>query len=461
MSVRYSIEWIYTEFRIAIIQSEKCVESWTASYPVNNLEDLNQAMIDASHHVDLSRGGDIAIAYEDDMHTHEFVETPKLQKRDLEKYLQRRVDRYKPFEGDAAWCHHPVSRGTQKEGVLLHLMPKSIVDAVIRICEDYYMRARRLVPLTEIVSEHVKTYNAKASEVFLLITLFKTRVQMVISQGDGEILFVRELKHNWPNDSFKRFIVEINRTIGYSRQRIAPVLTRVYVLGEYAPQLVDEFKQMLNAPVELDESAMDANFWMVEVAKLSQRLSSNFIPKLARRAITRRALSRVAVLTALALSVSTVLTSASVQFLISKHGVDEGTLKSEILSINTKIANLNNRLTELESNQQRLNRLTADEFNLPAIFLSHLGNLVPEKITLTGVDVERTDNYWQVSLTGQSALLLSELPPVLSEFEKNMSDPPWLMTIRNSWQETWMKQLRSGGATQQSLTGFEIKGQLQ
>ena len=91
-NTRFGIEWIYGEFLISRFAGGRVAERWQAPYPVTDLKSLGRAMHDASQHIDLPRGGDVAIAYEDDLHTHEFVEVPPLRKRDLEKHLALRVE---------------------------------------------------------------------------------------------------------------------------------------------------------------------------------------------------------------------------------------------------------------------------------------------------------------------------------------------------------------------------------
>ncbi len=457
----YGIEWAYGEFRIAKFNSKnECVEAWFAPYEVNDLSDLSRAMYDASKNIDISRGGTLAIAYEDDKHTHEFLEVPDLPKRDLEKYLLRRIEKDKPFEGEAASCYHPVLRNSDNKGVLLHLMPKSIVDAVIRICEEYYLTPKRLVPLTEIMSEHVPKLNANASDILLVVALFNRRAQLLVSHGNGEILFVRELVYSWQHDKTERLVIEINRTIGYIKQRIGPRLENVWIMGEYAPEIIEEFKTRLNAPVELDSSAIDMTFWTQEVANLPQRLSSNFIPVLARRSITRKSVMRTAVLGVSSLVTVAVLATVIIEMIIAKHGINNYTVQQEIARVNQEINQLSNNLEKIEIERQRLNHLSTDAFNLPAVFLSHLGNMVPDGITLTQVNIDRSHEYWEIIIAGTSELRLNELPVILTQLENQLVTSPWNASITQPWQKTWMKQLRSGGATSQAGLGFEIKGHL-
>ncbi|MEN7343992.1 MAG: hypothetical protein AAAFM81_13660, partial [Pseudomonadota bacterium] len=230
MSIDYGIEWAYGEFRISKLRGNEVVESWKSPEPVTDLMSLNAAMYEACHHVDISKGGSVAIAYEDDLHTHEFLEVPPMGRRDMEKYLTRHVTENKPFTTDAAWRFHPVSREGRVDGVLLHLMPKYIVDAVMRICEEFYLKPKLLVPLTEIMSEYVPGLHCDENEALLLIALFDERTQMLISSDKGEILFVRELSYAWNKDNQERFSADINRTAGYAKQRIGALTNQPCIL---------------------------------------------------------------------------------------------------------------------------------------------------------------------------------------------------------------------------------------
>ena len=457
----FGIEWIYGEFLISRFSGGKTVEQWKAPYPVTDLSSLSRAMFEASQHIDLPRGGDVAIAYEDDLHTHEFLEVPHLSKRDLEKHLALRVAQSKSFDGEAAWCYHPAKPGQKMEGVLLHLMPRSVVDAVIRICGEYYLTPRRLVPLTEVISEHVPSLEAQDSDVLLLIALFAERVQLVVAHGDGEVLFVRELQYSWMNENLERLIADVNRTIGYSKQRIGIRPDAAWIMGEHADGVIDAFQSGLECPVGIDQSAIDSDFWMAEVAGLPQRLDSNFIPRLARRAVSRKSLMRAAVLTGFALVISALTIAVTVEWLLATAELDSQQLNADIFELEQNIQHLNEELRVFDLEQLRLNQLTADAFNLPALFLSHLGDMVPDGLVLLNVNVVRDETSWYLELSGTTNLPFEEAPAAFSQLEKSLSSSPWNAEIVESWQSTWMQQLRGGGAAMDGTVGFRLKGRLQ
>ena len=459
-NTRFGIEWIYGEFLISRFGGGRVVERWQAPYAVNDLKSLSRAMHDASQHIDLPRGGDVAIAYEDDLHTHEFLEVPPLRKRDLERHLALRVEQGKSFDGPAAWCYHPARPGDNMDGVLLHLMPREVVEAVIRICGEYYLTPKRLVPLTEIISEHVPKLEAEPEEVLLLIAVFAERVQLVVAYGDGAVLFVRELQYSWQNDNIDRLVVDINRTIGYVKQRIRLRPDQAWIMGEHAELVAEAFHRDLDCPVAVDESSTGGDFWMEEVADLPQRLDSNFVPRLARRALSRKSLMRAAVLTGFSLFGAAALMGGLIQWLVATRALDAEKIQTDIAGLEQDILQMEEELRVFDLEQLRLNQLTADAFNLPALFLSHLGDIVPDGLVLLNASVTRQANYWRLELSGTSELPFDRAPLEFALLESRLAGPPWNAEISESWRDAWMEQLRSGGAANDGVVGFRITGRL-
>jgi hypothetical protein len=109
------------------------VEHWVSPHPVEDLADFNVALVQASASLGMQTGGDIAITYGSDEHAHVFLDLPPMPQRDLEQYPQRRVDQEKSFADLAVWSYRQVKHDDGSIGVLLHLMPKNILDAVLRI----------------------------------------------------------------------------------------------------------------------------------------------------------------------------------------------------------------------------------------------------------------------------------------------------------------------------------------
>lgn len=459
MSIDYGIEWAYGEFRIARLKNGKVVESWKSPTPVTDLASLNEAMYEAAYHVDISRGGSVAIAYEDDLHTHEFLEVPPISNKDLTKFLIRRVEQDKPFQEKAAWRHHPVAKGTNVDGVILHLMPKYIVDAVMRICEEFYLMPKLLVPLTEIMSEYVPQLGVDHEEAVLMIALFDDRTQMLVSSGCGEILFVRELSYPWSPENSERLSVDINRTIGYTKQRIEGDLNNGWMMGENAEAARDDLLGRIDVELSYDEVAAQAEFWMTEVAALPQGLSSNFIPALARRSITGKTFLRAAVMMSGVTLFSALAISSSVELTLFQNQFEQGSVDDRLDDVRANLVLAQSDADFMKLEVAKLDILNVDSFNLPAIFLSHLGDLLPPELTLTAAEIAEEDGIWKIRLAGVSSVSLANSAEPLDKLEAALAHEPWNTEITESWTSSWMKQLESGSATQNGQIGFELRGQ--
>ena len=458
MSIDYGIEWAYGEFRLARLRGGKVTQSWKSPTPVTDLASLNEAMYEAAYHVDISRGGSVAIAYEDDLHTHEFLEIPPLSNKDLNKFLSRRVEQDKPFEDEASWRHHPVSKGSNVDGVILHLMPKYIVEAVMRICQDYYLMPKLLVPLTEVMSEYVPKLGIDHDEAVLMIALFDDRTQMLVSSGCGEILFVRELSYPWSHENSERLATDVNRTIGYSKQRIEGDINKGWMIGENAEAATADLVGKIDVELSFDEVAAEAEFWMTQVAALPQALSSNFIPLLARRSITGKTFLRTAVMISGIAFISALTLSGIVEYIIYKSGLDDRELVAQIVNLESDLVDAQSELDVLMLESAKLDILNVDSFNLPAIFLSHLGDLVPAEITLTSVSIVQKQDAWEIDISGNSSTSLASAAEPLSRLEAALSAEPWNTEITESWQDSWMNQFESGAATKTGTIGFELTG---
>ena len=454
----YAISWVYGEFRMVQMHKGEPDQRWTADFPVNDLTSLARAMTCASEYIDLTHGGELAIAYEDDLHTHKFFEVPNISKKDLEKLLQRKVENNKLFEEKAAWCYHEAKHGDDEEGILLHLLPKEIVDTTVRICQEFYLTPRRLVPLTEVISEYVLTFEPDPQDVLIIVALFTERTEIVITLGSGEVLFVRELPYAGKGDELPRLITDINRTIRYSRQRFGSNVNDTWLLGEQADEIHANIESEIEAEIRYDETSLDPIFWAMEVANLTGQLSANFIPMLARRRINKTLLLRASVWLFGVTLLAAIGIGASVEYAVAQQSINENRILASIETSKSEIEHIENLIDSANRRKQKLQLLQADAQNLPALFVSYLGDITPEGLTLTHSEVGLQNETWKISLKGVSHVPLSDSALVLSDLESSLSGDPWNITIVKNWKTSWYEQLSSGGAASGGQVGFEITG---
>lgn len=458
---RYAISWIYGEFHIMRMHHGYPVELWVSPERVHDLASLSVAMNQAAEHIDLTRGGDVAIAYEDDLHTHDLFDVPNMSKRDLEKLLARKVEKNKPFTDEASWCYHEAKHNDEEEGILLHRLPKRIVDAIVRICQDFYLTPKRLVPLTEIMSELVGGYKLDDNELVMLVAVFNERTEIVVCLGSGEVMFVRELPYAGNAIENERLLTDLDRTLNFAKQKFAKTINKFWLLGEKSDVIQSQMYGKIDAEIYVDDEALDPAFWAVQVSRLQGQISANFIPLLARKKISRNLFCRIAVWAFPVLLLASIFTTSFVEYRLARHAEIEGQMQDEIMHLQDNIAHIESLISRREDGEQKLKLLQADAGNLPALFMNHLGNLVPPGLALTHTVIENKNNEWKVLLKGDSALSMSDVVAVLTEFETVLQQPPWNITITESWENSWYEQLKSGAASREGNSGFQITGWMQ
>ncbi len=460
MRLNIGISWIYTELNIVVYRFGKLEKSWTSATPVNDLKDFNNAIYEACNALDLKKGGNVSIAYESDEHTHEFLELPNMAKKDLQKVLARRIEAEKPFEDAAAWCYHEARHDKRTEGVLLHLMPKRMVDAMIRICDDFFFVAKKLVPLTEIYTRHIEHLDFDREEKLLLIALFENRVQMVVASGSGEILFVRELGYAWRENEGQRLLTDADRTLRYAKQRTGGQITRIIMMGNQSDEAISVLNRTITLPIEIDESSADSYFWSREVVSLPIVSANNFIPKLARSALTKRTALRFSIAALIAMTIYSVIFAGSVEYRIYNNRAILDQAEADIDALQGDIDALRTKMQIAEEERSQLRKMAVTGLDLPVIFFSYIGHFVPAQMVLNEAEIEHEAEGWRFRFTGHTESGFTEVPDLLKKMEASLSARPWNALVDPAWQDNWVAQLKSGAASDDGRTGFELRGVL-
>jgi len=140
-----------------------------------------------------------------------------------------------------------------------------------------------------------------------------------------------------------------------------------------------------------------------------------------------------------------------------QHAVQQQQLQVAVVEAQEQLDHLQSLISRRDQSLQRLSLLQADNQNLPALFVSHLGDLIPADVTLRHTAVRLTDSEWQLDLQGELAMPLAEAAPVLEQLQQRLQQPPWNITVAQGWQQDWYRQLQSGGAGG-GATDFALRG---
>ncbi len=456
----YTISWLYGEFRIARFYKGELAEQWQADGLVEDREQFLRTLIEAGRHLDLSARGEVTLVHEHDLHSHDYLEVPAMKKRDLEKYLLRRVEQDKPFAEDAAWCFHEANHGDGKQGVLLHLLPRYLVEETVSACADVGLAPKRYVPLTEIVSDYLPTAGVEPTDLLVVLACFEQRTEIIVALGDGEALFVRELNYGAHEDTVERLITDVNRTVRYTRQQLRRQVDTAWIMGHPPWTIVERLRQALDVPVHFDADAADPYFWSVWATRLSGRLSANFISVFAQKNITQDVMRRAGVWCTAALVVLAVCMTLFSTGLVSHRAEQIRQINYRTDAARQSIDDLELALQAGKTKQQHLQRLRATSYNLPSLMMLHLSYLTPDDVTLTEVEIQQDGEGWLVDLRGIVGGDMRHGARVLAGFEQQLQQPPWDVAVTQSFRSTWMEQFNQGRLDDGGGLGFSIAGEI-
>ena len=462
---RFVISWLYQEFKVVHYKNETTLGEWTCPYPVEDVDALIVVLTEAWVDLDIKTGGDAYFIFEDDIYSHEYLETPDLSNKDLLKYLQRKVHASHTVEGEASIRFTKAQHNANSSGVLMHVIPNNFVLSLVEICENFNIFPKRLVSISDIISYRVEHIHQPQS-VSLHIALLHQAVQLLLVREDGSILFVRELSIDWRDENnTTRFFNEIKRTLGYSKQRVQQNINELYFYGEPIDGFFEEFNGQVKFITFVDGTAdrlPDHNyFWAQCTLHIAPKLTHNIISNYAKKSLTVKNIIKSGLVFGCACSLSLLSGVAVIEMWKAERGYNTQTLKSDLADIVKEKKEVKAQLEELERSRQRLAHLNTTRDNLPAVFYSYLGNILPYDATLLEASVIPSTNGWEITLSGSSELNLIEMPSVLTRLETSLSGEPWNMSVTHSWEESWMKQLKSGGAANTTAFGFYLSGQLQ
>ena len=457
MSVRYAISWLYGELRVSRLSRGRVVEEYSAPEPVETAEEFAKALHVARSHVDFRRNGQVAVLHEHDLHSHEFFEVPKMRRRDLERYLARQVSQNTAFADEPAWCYHEANHGDGQEGVLLHLLPQRIVSSTVDACSAENLTVRSYVPLTEIVSAYLPTLQLEGTVI--VVALFRTRVEIIVCDADGEALFVRELAYGFADGPIGRLSMDVNRTIRYTKQQTGRRVDQVRLIADLGTEELLEMSRDVEAEVHVDPATNPSTFWLERVAALAGRLDANFIST-SRVGISVTVLKRMGVFASIGVVASCLLISAVVHQI---HSASENLIvrvQAQNQILEEDIAELERLLSASREQADHLARMKANTFNLPTLFVLHLSRITPPSITFNDVSVDKVGEHWQVTIQGQIETELANTARELTLFEDMLKGEPWNLAVTESWKDSWFNQLTSGARRDGQPVGFELAGVL-
>lgn len=451
------VSWLFGEFRVVRLQRGKVVGVYHATEPVLDLPGFNHALADA-HAVLRLPAGPMALTYIGDDSSHASFEAPPMTATDLKRYVVRRVDQEKNFAEPAALAFRLVADERESTGrtVLVHFAPRPTISAIIRICEEYFLNVRCLIPLATLGASIGVAGDSNPQDVLVIAIHLQGRAVLSVVRAEVGVVFTRTITCGETGDTATRLASEINRTVLFAKQKVGRAVNAVCLLTPDS-ELRGQVAALVEVPARAVTLEDPAFVWARAACMHASREIDNLVPRFRQRASTRRAVARVAMLAAALLWIAAIATVLSVNYLRTKV-LDRGAQAAATLpGLAMAVSELETRVTADLARHARLQQLTPTLKPIPIAFMSQMGALLTADLTMTRAAIMRTDERWHVAFEGISSATLGSTLPRVERLVAALENAPWHATINPDWRQYWLQQLRSGAAADGEIR-FTLEG---
>lgn len=451
------ISWVQGEFQATLVQ-----EGMSQTYYQTTIHTL--AQLDIALGLAIPELGaedaDVSVVYEGIELSHHFIQTPPLSHRDLLLYIANRAEQEKISDTPILHSFKRSLAQEHKEGVILHIINKTFVDELIAVCQHHHVSITKLIPLSEIMSLEAFQFSTNHHEIILMIAMFDNITEILVTRGDGKVLFLRDLNHNMKHDSIDRLVSEINRSMLYAHQQFDVDVDEIVLVGDAPVHMAETLKQYLSLPIGNSQSD-NPYFWAKEAALLSPTVEGNILPiqfqfeRVGMR--IKRMLTIAGTIAFMVVAGLTINMELEVRALAEQAKSNRSGLKELLLTQ----SQLSQKITTLENVSKRIHELRNTQvYPIAGWFLAELPSLLPQPLVLTDSFIQYKNQQWYFSLQGKALGKASLAPQYLSRLEENLKALPLTVDINQSWKDTWFYHMQKGGYGTQE-TAFEIKGRLQ
>jgi len=454
------ISWVQGQFHAVFFESGICISRWHSSTPVHTTLDFSTAVTEACKQLNVAQNSDVAMVYESEKLAHPFIQVPPMSSKDLVSFLTRRVPQEKAFAEDAAWSWTHTFAAKEGQGILLHLLPEDFRKEIIQTLEDLKLYPKTLLPLSQVMAQHTLRLPVEDDDVVAMLATFAGETDILITRGDGEILFTRDLGYNW-QDNIDVLVRDVDRSILYAKQQFGVAVNKLSTAGEGSAELHAEMENRVNLPmVSANEDDHHAYCWAMDICNLSPRRTSNLIPLSVQRRRGEKLALRFGIMTTSALMICAALTVIQVEILVANSTIVHNA-KGKLAALSQEKNLWSNKSAALEASKIRLTQLNAtNHAAYPVRFFSYLGNIVPADLILKKVTVVQEGEISSFSISGsvKGSADSRSLIKNMNLIDSRLSASPLNASMDDGWKESPDRILGRGSSEEAKQSTFILKG---
>jgi hypothetical protein len=362
---------------------------------------------------------------------------PRIKGWTLDRFLQRRAQRLKTFEGEAVWSRQPALPTKNSDAVLLHLFPQEMLNQLARGCREAGLQLVRVLPATAVLSHQLKELALEKDAVALLAAETGPTTTVVIGRRDSRVCLGRVLHTSW-NIQPERVAIDLTRTIGFAEQQTGVAVTSAWMFGADVPARLPNMQALLKLPVRPSPVECRPFYWAEQAAKPAAKGDGDLVSREAREAPQRRRFLTVTSVVLLVLFLGSMATAGFFEWLLRNDSRIIEKLNADVVRLRQVKAGWEERHAD-RVRKTELIRIVSDEKPPPLAggFLGYLSEAAPEDLLLTELRVKRTNDFWSVRIAGTAQPTTNAEPErVLREafdtMVKNLSSGPFRMEVNRS-----------------------------
>lgn len=392
------ITWLNGQFEAMAPMRGGPPACWSSPTPTDDLAQF-KSLLDQACRQTRFRGTNVVMALAHPRLTHQLVNIPPVKGYTLDLFIQRRLQKLKTFDSDAAWSYQPTLQTKTGGAVLLHLFPQTFLTGLLRTCEQANLKLVKVLPFPDLILSNLKNLPLQSNQVGVLAADTGTMTTAVVGRKDGSMLLARALNGSWNTDA-DRLGTDLNRTILFVKQQFGVTVDGVWAFGKGAEKAL-ALQPTLNIPVSESPVPHQRFYWAATLAKLGRKEGHNLVSREVLIAPRRKKVLQFSSVLAVALALMAIATAVGVQIVVAGQ-------KSTMANLQPRIGQLEKRKVDLEKRQAAFDVkksfveevLQTESQPVANWFLAYMGQTVPEDLLLHSLHVRRHEKAWSVQLDG-------------------------------------------------------------
>jgi hypothetical protein len=425
-----SVSWLNGQFKAVVVERGAVRGSW--EYPGEVTEGaqfetlIREAVVRTNY-----PGQTVSLVLAHPRLVQQLVDVPPVKGQAVQKIIRRQAQQQKLFPGEAAWaCQTSVSaKGAQR--VILHLLPKPLLDQLVQGCQRNGLDLVSVVPVSAVLHHQLMQLPLEQEEAVVLAADTGGSTTVVIGRKDGQLLLVRTLSNTW-NESVEKLAVDLNRTILFLNQQSGVTIDEgVWLFGAGAREQAQTLQSQMQLPVSVSTVEYQPTYWATDALKLRPGRNPNFLSAELQKAPQRRAYAKVVGAGAVLLVLVAMVASGLSLWQARQETANIDRLRQSAAQLEARRQQLQQRNDDL-SHQQQLVDLVLEHrpSPVPTWFLGYLGEVVPPELVVTNLHLKREDSAWKVQMAatwqgaaGQPAP--SEVSNAVTQLRTQLSTGPF------------------------------------